>query len=73
MGKLFRKYTPEIVLVTVGVTLFLFTMVVNPQTLVWVGLAQLNCDLPKHSKCVARGLIFDANLASRNIDVYRTR
>ena len=48
-------------------------MIVNPQTLVWVGLAQLNCDLPAHSKCVARGLIFDVNLASRNIDVYRTR
>ena len=48
-------------------------MIVNPQTLVWVGLAQLNCDQPAHSKSVARGLIFDANLASRNIDVYRTR
>ena len=52
---------------------FLFTMIMNPQTLVWVGLAQLYCDLPAHSRCVARGVIFDTNLASRNIDVCRTR
>ena len=73
MRNLIGKYTPEIMLVTVGLILFLFTMIVNPHTLLWVGLSQLNCDLPKHSKCVAPGLIFDANVATHNMDIYRIR
>jgi hypothetical protein len=32
---------------------FLVIMIMNPQTLVWVGLVQIDCDLPGHSKCIA--------------------
>lgn len=69
----FKKYAPESVIIVFGVLLFLFTMIANPQTLLWLGLVQLNCDLPAHSKCVATGPIFDAKPAAHNLDIIRMR
>ncbi|MBT6278191.1 MAG: hypothetical protein HOI95_29160 [Chromatiales bacterium] len=32
---------------------FVFIMIMNPQTLAFFGLKQLDCDLPEHAKCIA--------------------
>jgi hypothetical protein len=43
---------------------FFVTILINPQSLAWFGLAQTTCELPNHSKCVAPGLVFDATAPS---------
>ncbi len=63
MQKFVAKYAPEFVILTVCVALFLFTTLVKPQSSLWVGLSQLSCDLPAHSKCVARGPILRCQTA----------
>jgi hypothetical protein len=50
---LLERYIHWIVILALSLGVFLFIVVMNPQTLVWVGLVQLDCDLPEHSKCVA--------------------
>lgn len=48
-----ERHIHWIVITAMSLGVFLFIAVMNPQTLVWVGLVQLDCDLPEHSKCIA--------------------
>ena len=50
---LLERYIHLIVIFLFSVGIFIVIAIMNPQTLVWVGLVQLDCDLPEHSKCVA--------------------
>ena len=52
--KLLDRYIHWIVILVMSLGVFLFIAVMNPQTLVWVGLVQLDCELPEHSKCLAQ-------------------
>ncbi len=52
--KFLDNYIHWIVILVMSLGVFLFIAIMNPQTLVWVGLVQLDCDLPGHSKCLAR-------------------
>ena len=42
-----------VVIAIFSLGVFVVISIMNPQTLVWVGLIQLDCDLPKHQKCIA--------------------
>ena len=46
----------EVIICLFLLSIFAVVLVVNPSTLVWLGLVQLACDLPEHSKCVAEPL-----------------
>ena len=48
-----ERYIHWILIFVFSGGVFLVIMIMNPQTLVWVGLVQIDCDLPGHSKCVA--------------------
>ena len=48
-----ERYIHLILIFVFSGGVFLAIMIMNPQTLVWVGLVQIDCDLPKYSKCVA--------------------
>lgn len=48
-----ERHIHWVVIMIMSLGVFVFIAIMNPQTLVWVGLAQLECDLPQHSKCVA--------------------
>lgn len=51
--RLLDRYVHWVVIVLFSLGVFVFIAIMNPQTLVWVGLVQLDCDLPKHQKCIA--------------------
>lgn len=51
--RLLDRYIHLVVIAVFGLGVFVFISIMNPQTLVWVGLIQLDCDLPKHQKCIA--------------------
>ncbi len=51
--RLLERHIHWVVIALLGLGAFVFISIMNPQTLVWVGLVQLDCDLPGHSKCVA--------------------
>ncbi len=51
--RVLERYIHWVVIAIFGLGVFVFISVMNPQTLVWVGLIQLDCDLPKHQKCIA--------------------
>ncbi len=51
--RLLDRYIHWVVIVLCSLGVFVFIAVMNPQTLVWVGLVQIDCDLPKHQKCIA--------------------
>lgn len=47
------RYVHWMVIALFSLGIFVFIAIMNPQTLVWVGLVQLDCDLPQHQKCIA--------------------
>ena len=47
------RYVHWMVITLFSLGIFVFIAIMNPQTLVWVGLVQLDCDLPQHQKCIA--------------------
>ena len=51
--RLLDRYIHWVVIVLCSLGVFVFIAIMNPQTLVWVGLVQIDCDLPKHQKCIA--------------------
>ena len=52
--RVLERYIHWVVIAIFGLGVFVFISIMNPQTLVWVGLIQLDCDLPEHQKCIAK-------------------
>jgi hypothetical protein len=47
------RHIHMIVICVLSFGFFAFIMIMNPVTLVWLGIKQLDCDLRQHSKCAA--------------------
>lgn len=52
--RLLDRYIHLVVIAIFSLGVFVVISIMNPQTLVWVGLVQLDCDLPEHQKCIAK-------------------